>query len=86
VAAKVEIRQGSEADLAALVAVLGQRHFFTDRLARQRDGGGVLLVAWHDGRPAGDVFLECERAAEVRPVARRLALGTTAVVRGRRGS
>jgi hypothetical protein len=31
VTAKVEIRPGSEADLAALVAVLGQRHFFTVR-------------------------------------------------------
>jgi len=52
------------ADLGVLVAVLGQRHFFTDRLARQRDGGGVLLVAWLDGRPVGEVFLECEPAEE----------------------
>jgi hypothetical protein len=29
----MEIRQASDADLAALVTVLGQRHFFTDRLA-----------------------------------------------------
>jgi GNAT superfamily N-acetyltransferase len=60
----VEIRPGSAADLAALVAVLGQRHFFTDRLARQQRGGGVLLVAWLDGRPVGDVYLECEPAEE----------------------
>ncbi|HJW63533.1 MAG TPA: GNAT family N-acetyltransferase, partial [Actinomycetes bacterium] len=40
------------------MAVLGQRHFFTDRLARQQDGRGVLLVAWLDGRPVGDVFLD----------------------------
>jgi GNAT superfamily N-acetyltransferase len=64
VAAKAEIRPGSEADLAALVAVLGQRRFFTDHLARQRDGGGVLLVAWLDGHPVGDVFLACEPAEE----------------------
>jgi GNAT superfamily N-acetyltransferase len=62
VTAKVEIRPGSDADLAALVAVLGQRHFFTDRLARQQRGGGVLLVAWLDGGPVGDVFLACEPA------------------------
>jgi GNAT superfamily N-acetyltransferase len=64
VTAKVEIRPGSDADLAALVAVLGQRDFFTDRLARQQRGGGVLLVAWLDGRPIGDVFLDCEPAEE----------------------
>ena len=63
-AAKAEIRPGSEADLATLVAVLGERHWFTDRLARQRDGGGVLLVAWLDGRPAGDVYLDCGPAEE----------------------
>jgi hypothetical protein len=59
VTAKVEIRPGSAADLATLVAVLGERHWFTDRLARQQQGGGVLLVAWLDSRPVGDVFLEC---------------------------
>jgi GNAT superfamily N-acetyltransferase len=64
VTAKVEIRPGSVADLGTLVAVLGQRHFFTDRLARQHAGGGVLLVAWLDGRPVGDVFLAFEPADE----------------------
>ena len=60
----MEVRPASGTDLDALVAVLGQRHFFTDRLARQRDGRGVLLVAWLDGRPVGDVFLECGPADE----------------------
>jgi len=64
VTARVEIRPGSDADLATLVAVLGEHHWFTDRLARQQRGGGVLLVAWLDGRPAGEVFLECEPANE----------------------
>jgi GNAT superfamily N-acetyltransferase len=64
VTARVEIRAGSDADLAALVAVLGQRRFFTDRLACQHAGRGVLLVAWLDGRPVGDVFLACEPADE----------------------
>jgi GNAT superfamily N-acetyltransferase len=62
--AKAEIRPASDAELATLVAVLGERHWFTDRLARQQRGGGVLLVAWLDGRPAGEVFLECEPAKE----------------------
>lgn len=55
--ANVEIRSGSDADLDALVVVLGQRHYFTDHLARQQDGRGVLLVAWLDRRPVGDGFL-----------------------------
>jgi GNAT superfamily N-acetyltransferase len=64
VTAKAEVRPASDADLATLVAVLGERHFFTDRLARQQRGGGVLLVAWLDGRPVGEVFLACEPAEE----------------------
>jgi hypothetical protein len=61
VTARVEIRPGSDADFATLVAVLAEHHWFTDCLVRQQRGGGVLLVAWLDGRPAGEVFLECER-------------------------
>jgi GNAT superfamily N-acetyltransferase len=64
VTARVEIRPGSDADFARLVAVLGEHHWFTDRLARQQRGGGVLLVAWLEGRPAGEVFLEFEPATE----------------------
>jgi GNAT superfamily N-acetyltransferase len=64
VTAKAEVRAASDADLATLVAVLGERHFFTDRLARQQRGGGVVLVAWLDGQPVGEVFLECEPARE----------------------
>ena len=62
--AEVEIRPGSTDDLTVLVTVLGERHWFTDRLARQQRGGGVVLVAWLDGRPVGEVFLECEPATE----------------------
>jgi GNAT superfamily N-acetyltransferase len=64
VTANLEIRPASDPDLAAMVAVLGERHWFTDRLARQQRGGGVLLVAWLEGRPVGEVFLECEPATE----------------------
>jgi GNAT superfamily N-acetyltransferase len=60
----MEIRPGSAADLPALVAALGQRHFFTGHLAGQRAGAGVLLVAWVDGQPVGDVYLDREPAAE----------------------
>ena len=62
--AEVDIRPGSAADLAALVAVLGERHWFTDRLVRQQRGGGVVLVAWLDGRPVGEVYLDCGPAEE----------------------
>jgi GNAT superfamily N-acetyltransferase len=64
VTAKAEVRPASDTDLATLVAALGERHWFTDRLARQRRGGGVLLVAWLDGQPVGDVYLDCEPAEE----------------------
>ena len=62
--ANLEIRPASDAGLATLVAVLGERHWFTDRLARQQRGGGVVLVAWLEGRPVGEVFLDCEPATE----------------------
>jgi GNAT superfamily N-acetyltransferase len=64
VTTKVEIRPGSAVDLATLVEALGERHFFTDRLARQQQGAGVVLVAWLDGRPVGDVFLDWGPAKE----------------------
>jgi len=62
--AKAEVRPASDAELATLVGVLGERHWFTDRLARQQRGGGVLLVAWLEGRPVGEVFLDCKAATE----------------------
>ena len=62
--AAVEIRPGSADDLTVLVAVLGERHWFSERLTRQQRGGGVLLVAWLAGRPVGEVFLDCEPATE----------------------
>ena len=60
--AGLQIRRGSDTDLPALVAALAQRDFFVDRLARQRAGRGLLLVAWLDGNPVGDVFLVCAPA------------------------
>ena len=62
---ELEIRRGSAADLDALVAVFrGERFFFGDCLVKQRAGGGVLLVAWLDGWPVGDVFLDRGPAEE----------------------
>ena len=62
---ELEIRRGSDADLDALVAVFrGERFFFGDCLVKQRAGGGVLLVAWLDGWPVGDVFLDGDPAEE----------------------
>jgi GNAT superfamily N-acetyltransferase len=70
---RVEVRRASGADLEPLVAVFGSRDFFGDCLARQRRGDGVLLVAWRDGRPVGDVFLARDPADE--PEVRRLLPG-----------
>jgi GNAT superfamily N-acetyltransferase len=62
---ELRIRRGSDADLDPLVAVFrAERSFFGDCLAKQRAGGGVLLVAWLDGRPVGDVFLDRDPAEE----------------------
>jgi GNAT superfamily N-acetyltransferase len=69
----LEIRPGSAADLEALVAVLGQRRYFTDQLVRQQGDDGVLLVAWLDGSPVGDGFLA--RTATEEPELRRHLLG-----------
>lgn len=74
----MEIRRAADADLGALVAALGQRHFFADRLARQQGGAGVLLVAWLEGRPVGDVVLTWEPADE--PEVRRWLRGVPRLV------
>jgi hypothetical protein len=66
---KLEVRRASDDDLGPLVAAFGSRHFFGDCLARQGGGDGVLLVAWLDGRPVGDVFLARHPAEEPRSAA-----------------
>ena len=62
VGAKVQIRPGAAGELPALVETLGQRPFFADRLTRQHQGRGVLLVAWLGDRPVGDVYVLREPA------------------------
>src|SRR5262245_49412305 len=44
--------------------MLGQPHFFAERLGRQREGRGILLVAWLDTTPVGDLYLWLEPAEE----------------------
>jgi len=64
VASDISIRPAAGADLPAIIEALGQQHFFAERFRRQQDGRGVLLVAWLDGRPVGDVYVWLERAEE----------------------
>ena len=75
----MEIRPASAGDLEPLGAVFAsERGFFADSLSRQEAGGGVLLVAWLDGWPAGDVFLSLGPADE--PEVRRHLPGVPALV------
>jgi GNAT superfamily N-acetyltransferase len=75
----MEIRPASAGDLEPLVAVFGaERRFFADCLARQEAGGGVLLVAWLEGWPVGDVFLQRDQADE--PEVRRHLPGVAMLV------
>jgi GNAT superfamily N-acetyltransferase len=78
VTATVEVRPAVDEDLAALMAVFGDRHFFPDRLGRQRDGLGLLLVAWLDGGPVGDVYLSWDPADD--PQVSRLLPGVPQLV------
>jgi GNAT superfamily N-acetyltransferase len=67
----VHIRRATEADLPALTTALGQPGFFADRLAKQSERRGLLLVAWDDDLPVGDVYLRLEPPDE--PELRELA-------------
>lgn len=60
----VEIRRARAGDLRAIPAELGDQEFFADRVARQDDGRGVLLLALSGGLPVGTVYLWRERADE----------------------
>ncbi|GAA0944673.1 GNAT family N-acetyltransferase [Nonomuraea longicatena] len=66
----IQISQAATDDLPALVDALGQERYFTAHLARQRDGHGVLLVAWWAGVPVGDVYLWLGSAEEAEVRAR----------------
>ena len=47
-----------------LVALLGQRPFFAEKLAAQSRSRGVLLVGRLDGQPVGDVWVSFTPAPE----------------------
>ena len=58
------IRPADDRDLPALVRHLSAAAFFRDRLDRQLGGHGLLLVAFHDERPVGHVYLWLAPAQE----------------------
>jgi GNAT superfamily N-acetyltransferase len=53
----LEVRRTTDQELPALVEAFGQEWFFKDRLGRQHEGHGELLVAWLGRRPVGNVYL-----------------------------
>ena len=59
-----DIREADDTDLVPLVKHLGQPGYFADRLAKQANGEGLLLVAWSDDHPIGDVYLWLAAAEE----------------------
>lgn len=59
-----DIRRVRADELPALVRALGQRGYFAERLDRQAAGRGILLAAWRDEGPIGDVYLHLEPAEE----------------------
>jgi GNAT superfamily N-acetyltransferase len=60
----LRIQRASAKDLSALARFPGQHQLLDDRFARQRDGRGLLLVAWVSGEPVGRVYLWLEPAEE----------------------
>lgn len=56
---------------------LGQERYFHDRLHRQHQGRGQLLVAWLEGVPVGDVYLWLKPAVE--PEVRELLPGVPTI-------
>jgi GNAT superfamily N-acetyltransferase len=63
---RISVWLACPADLGGLQGELGSADFFTDRLQRQRDDKGELLVAKLDGDVAGTVYLWLEKAEEKR--------------------
>ncbi|RSD10657.1 GNAT family N-acetyltransferase [Amycolatopsis eburnea] len=58
------VRPARSPDVEPFAAAFGAEWYFTDRLARQREGRGVLLLAWLGSRLAGDVYVWLEGAEE----------------------
>ena len=66
-----EVRPACFGDLRPLADVFGDHGFFVERHERQKNGKGMLFVAWLAGRPVGDVYLWQEDAEEA-PIRRHL--------------
>lgn len=60
----LKIRTASSDDLASLVEALGQPRYFADRLDKQRNGHGVLLLALVRRTVVGAVYLWLAEAEE----------------------
>jgi len=60
----LEIRRTADQELPALIQAFGQEWFFKDRLSRQHEGRGELLIAWAGRRPVGNLYLWLEPADE----------------------
>lgn len=58
------IRAARDEDLPALIRQLGQRHYFTERLLRQRHNRGRLFVALIAAQPVGVIYASVEKADE----------------------
>lgn len=56
-AVRVVVRSATADELLDLVGSFGQREYFADRITRQDRDQGVVIVAWLDERPVGDVYL-----------------------------
>ena len=69
--APATVRPACGADVEALVAAMGGRVFFEDRLWRQDRDLGLLFLAESGGTVVGDVYLSLEPAGEA-PIATRL--------------
>jgi GNAT superfamily N-acetyltransferase len=64
------IERSLSVQLDEIVQAFGQKRYFNDRLDRQHRDRGVLLVAWLNGKPIGNVYLWLERAFEEEVVTR----------------
>ncbi|MEU0559352.1 GNAT family N-acetyltransferase [Dactylosporangium sp. NPDC006015] len=60
----LEVRPAIGRELDLVVAAFGDASFFAERMARQAEDNGVLLVAWLHGEVVGCVYVWFEDAEE----------------------
>jgi len=73
-AVEVDIRPLAESELPALATELGRSHarYFRRRMPLQKAGRGIVLVAFHRGKPVGAVLVLWGEPAEERQLRLRL--------------